>query len=266
MNWSTACPDWAERIVAGRPLISSQPLFPGEGQAALDVFKALRIVDAPGRPTFGDAGDSWIFDFVGAVFGAFSGGLPLGVDGEVAATGGALTRSLAALGSPAALVGAVAGVLLAGLLGATYLGLRTTGPVRDRARALAPVLAGLLLVPLGGAALAGQLPVAGAAAAAGVLALIAVLARAGREALAFAVTAVLVAAVTVAILAAPFPVLLASTLDPAWSVTVAGAAASPMALRTISIAGIVVLPGVIAYQAFAYWVFRKRVASAPVPT
>lgn len=202
----------------------------------------------------------------GAVFGAFSAGLPLGTGGEIAATGGALGRSLAGLGSPAALVGAVTGVLLAALLGATYLSLRTTGPVRTRARALAPVLAGLLLVPLGLAVLSGQLPVAGAAAAIGALALIALLARAGREALAFAATALMVAALTVTILVADFPVLLASTLDPAWSVTVSGAAASPMALRTISIAGIVVLPGVIAYQVFAYWVFRKRVASEPVPT
>ena len=202
----------------------------------------------------------------GAVFGAFAGGLPLGADGEVAASGGALARSLAGLGSPAALLGAVTGVLLAALLGATYLSLRTTGPVRERARAVAPVLAGLLLLPVGVAALSGQLPVAGGVAAIGVLALIAVLARAGREALAFAATAVLVAALAVAVVVADFPVLLASTLDPAWSVTVTDAAASPMALRTISIAGLVVLPGVIAYQVFAYWVFRKRVASEPVPT
>ncbi|HWJ88522.1 MAG TPA: terminase large subunit [Pelagibacterium sp.] len=71
MIWSTACPDWAERIVAGHSLIPSKPLFPSEAQAALDVFKALRIVDAPGRPTFGEAGGQWVFDFVEAVFGAY---------------------------------------------------------------------------------------------------------------------------------------------------------------------------------------------------
>ncbi len=71
MNWSTAVPDWAERIVAGLPLVPGKPLFPTEAAAALDVFKALRIVDAPGRPTFGEAGESWVFDFVEAVFGAY---------------------------------------------------------------------------------------------------------------------------------------------------------------------------------------------------
>jgi phage terminase large subunit-like protein len=71
VNWSTAVPDWAERIVAGLPLVPGKPLFPTEAAAALDVFKALRIVDAPGRPTFGEAGESWVFDFVEAVFGAY---------------------------------------------------------------------------------------------------------------------------------------------------------------------------------------------------
>jgi len=202
----------------------------------------------------------------GAVFGAFAGGLPLGADGEVAAGGGALARSLAGLASPAALLGALCGVLLSGLLGATYLGLRTTGPVRARARTVAPVLAVALVVPVLVATIAGYLPLAGAVAGTGGLLVIAALARAGREVLAFAGSAVVVAVVTVAILVADFPVLLMSTLDPAWSVQLADAAASPTALRTISIAGIVVLPGVIAYQAFAYWVFRNRVASAPVQT
>lgn len=71
MIWSTSCPDWQERIVAGHSLIPSKPLFPSEAQAALDVFKALRIVDAPGRPAFGEAGGQWVFDFVEAVFGAY---------------------------------------------------------------------------------------------------------------------------------------------------------------------------------------------------
>jgi phage terminase large subunit-like protein len=71
VKWSTACPDWADRIVSRRSLIPHPPLFADEAAAALDVFKSLRVVDVAGSPTFGEVGDDWIFDFVAAVFGAF---------------------------------------------------------------------------------------------------------------------------------------------------------------------------------------------------
>ena len=70
MNWSTACPDWRERIVAKRSLIPA-PLFADEAREALEVFKSLKIVDAPGQPTFGEACEQWVFDFVAAIFGAY---------------------------------------------------------------------------------------------------------------------------------------------------------------------------------------------------
>ncbi len=70
LEWSTACPDWRERIVQKRSLIPS-PLYADEAEAALEVFKSLRIVDAPGKPTFGEACEKWVFDFVAAIFGSY---------------------------------------------------------------------------------------------------------------------------------------------------------------------------------------------------
>lgn len=70
-EWTTANPHWEKRIVEGRSLIPCPPLFPDEAEAALAEFKALRVVDAAGSPTFGETGDDWIFDFVRAIFGAY---------------------------------------------------------------------------------------------------------------------------------------------------------------------------------------------------
>lgn len=69
-DWTTACPDWERRIVAKEGLIPFAPLFPGEAEYALSVFKDLRVADLPGKPRFGDCCEDWIFDFVASIFGA----------------------------------------------------------------------------------------------------------------------------------------------------------------------------------------------------
>jgi phage terminase large subunit-like protein len=72
LEWSTACPDWRQRIIAGESLIPFTPLFPDEAESALTVFKSLKAVDIAGCPRFGDVCRPWVFDFVAAVFGAYN--------------------------------------------------------------------------------------------------------------------------------------------------------------------------------------------------
>lgn len=70
MEWSTACPDWANHLRAGQSIIPP-PIFPKQAEIALAIFKALKIVDAPGSPTFGEACAQWVFDLVASIFGAY---------------------------------------------------------------------------------------------------------------------------------------------------------------------------------------------------
>lgn len=72
-EWTTACTDWQQRIINRQSLIVTPPLFQESADAALRIFKALRLCDVPGEPRIGDPGISkeWIFDFVAAIFGAY---------------------------------------------------------------------------------------------------------------------------------------------------------------------------------------------------
>lgn len=69
-EWSTACQDWWQRLVAGESIIPP-PIFPDQAEEALAIFKELKVVDLPGQPTFGECSEQWVFDFVAAIFGAY---------------------------------------------------------------------------------------------------------------------------------------------------------------------------------------------------
>ncbi|MEU4694805.1 cytochrome d ubiquinol oxidase subunit II [Actinoplanes sp. NPDC023714] len=196
----------------------------------------------------------------GAVLGVFVHGLALGADGEVTGTG--LGRSLDPLLTPAAGLGALGALLAAILLGATFLSLRTTGPVRRRARDLArhAGIGGAVALLIAGIGTGSRVALLAAVLSFGA----GVLARRAREASSFVAVAGGVAAAVVAVFLAHGDVVLRSTLSDAWSLTRTGAAAGPEALELITIAGVIVLPGVLAYQAWSYWVFRRRIASERV--
>lgn len=63
-------PDWADRIRAGRSIIPP-PIFPEEAERGLSVMRELRIMDAPGSPTIGNACAPWVMDLAASIFGAY---------------------------------------------------------------------------------------------------------------------------------------------------------------------------------------------------
>lgn len=70
MEWTTSCLDWADRLKRGESIIPP-PIFPEQADHALAIFKQLKIVDAPGSPTFGESCAQWVFDLVASIFGAY---------------------------------------------------------------------------------------------------------------------------------------------------------------------------------------------------
>ncbi|MDM2772851.1 terminase large subunit [Citrobacter sp. Cpo126] len=69
-EWSTSCPDWVSRLIKGESIIPP-PIFPDQAEQALGIFKELRVSDLPGKPTFGECSEEWVFDFVNAIFGGY---------------------------------------------------------------------------------------------------------------------------------------------------------------------------------------------------
>lgn len=70
-SWSTALPDWEERIVKGESLVPCPPLFKTPSEIALRVFRELALVDVLGCPKIGDITRNWVFEFVAVIFGAY---------------------------------------------------------------------------------------------------------------------------------------------------------------------------------------------------
>ena len=200
----------------------------------------------------------------GVAFGNIVRGVPL--DAEHHFTGDFFT-----LLNPYALLGGLTTLAVFAFHGAVFVALKTEGEVRARAKALT--------VPLGGAAV-----VAGAAfllrtqiaygagwtwvsvvVAAGALVTAVLMARAGREGWAFAGTALAIVATTVTLFGALYPDVMPASNDAANSLTTTNASSTPYTLEIMTWVAVFFTPVVLAYQAWTYWVFRKRVSRAHIP-
>jgi cytochrome bd ubiquinol oxidase subunit II len=187
------------------------------------------------------------------------------------------TGSFSDLLNPYALLGGLATLLLFTLHGAVFVALRTTGALRDRANAIARPT-GIAAILAGGGFLAwtelsyrsGHSGTTMASAFVSVVAALALAGcvianRASREGWAFAANALAIAGVVGALFTALYPDVLRSSLSAAWTLTVANSSSTAKTLAVMTVVAGIFLPLVLAYQAWTYWVFRKRLASPPAP-
>jgi cytochrome d ubiquinol oxidase subunit II len=193
-------------------------------------------------------------------------GTPLDSEGEYAG-------SFWDLFSPYTVLAGIAVVLLFAFHGATFLTLRTVGELRDRAEHAArqfalpaAVLPAVFLVWTVGVAMDSNdrelfPPVLPAAVGIAALALAVWFLYAGRSGRAFAMTVLATAALVATLFVSLYPRVMVSSPDFENSLTVDGAASSHYALTVMTVVAAVLVPVVLLYQGWTYYVFRRRVSS-----
>jgi cytochrome d ubiquinol oxidase subunit II len=190
---------------------------------------------------------------LGIGLGGMVAGFPIGSDGEYA---GSVADMFTAYG----LWTGVTLLALSVLHGATFLALKTHGPVRERSRALGVRLCVVAAIAVAGFAV-WTLTVLS------VLAVVAVIVagvslRAGREGWAFVASAVAMGGTVASLFITLFPNVLVSSTDAAYNLTVAGTASGSYALKVMTVAAVTFLPLILLYQSWTYRVIRARVGDA----
>jgi cytochrome d ubiquinol oxidase subunit II len=201
----------------------------------------------------------------GVAFANIVHGVP--IDADFNYTGGFF-----GLLNPYALLGGVVTFLLFVTHGAVFLSLKTLGDLRERAAVLAgrtglaAAVAAVLFLGWTFVDQGNALTAVTTVLAAGAL-VAALLANAKRrEGWAFILTGATILFATVTLFSTLWPNVMPSTTDPAYSLTIANASSTPYTLKVMSFVAIALVPVVLAYQGWTYWVFRKRIGVQHLPT
>jgi cytochrome d ubiquinol oxidase subunit II len=201
---------------------------------------------------------------VGAMLALTTTGLPLDANGD--RVGGPFSWF-----SWQGVIGGLAVVGFALVHSSAFLALKTDGRVREAAAkrvvrwmpvALLPLVVWVLDVQLTHGNPLTWLIV--------VLAVVAVVwswmnARRGREGRSFAGLVGFLVLGAASIFGAAYPVVIPSTLGSRFDLTVSNASSSPYTLGVMSWVALCALPIILGYQAWSYWVFRKRVGESHIP-
>ncbi|MEY4450904.1 MAG: hypothetical protein RLZZ380_25 [Actinomycetota bacterium] len=181
------------------------------------------------------------------------------------------TGNLLTLLNPYGLLGGLVTLTLFFTYGLVFITLKTSGEVKDRARALATktgVVATLLAAVFLVWTLLAHftwlgLALSGLAAVALIGALL--LNHLGRDGWSFVLLVITVMSAVGSLFAALYPNVLPSTTNPDYSLTIQNASSSEYTLTVMSWVAVFALPLVLAYQTWTYWVFSKRVSRKNIP-
>jgi cytochrome d ubiquinol oxidase subunit II len=199
---------------------------------------------------------------LGIALGDLLAGLPINSSHEY-------TGTFWDLFQPYAIVTGIMLVAVCVLHGATFIAMKTTDEVRRRAwrtaKGISPVTTLIVLawiswthVEAGGGAFLNLIELIGC------IAVIAALWEvwADREGWAFSMTTVTIASCVVTLFVGLYPHVMVSSTNPAYSLTAGNSASGGYTLKVMTVIAVVLLPLVLAYQAWTYYVFRRRVSAA----
>jgi cytochrome d ubiquinol oxidase subunit II len=196
---------------------------------------------------------------IGLVLGDLLHGLPINSSQEY-------TGSFWTLLQPYGLFTGATLVLICLLSGATFLSLKTTADMRERAGRLARRIAPLTLVAVVAFA-AWTHANAGHGTLLNPIELFAIVAAVAatwlvydhREGFAFAATTVTMASCILSLFLDLYPRVMVSSTNPAYNLTVHNTASGAYSLKVMTVVVVIFLPLVLAYQTWTYYVFRQRV-------
>lgn len=170
--------------------------------------------------------------------------------------------------SPYTIVGGLTTLVVFMFHGALYLNLKTEGQMNKRASKVAQRI-GLIAIPIVLLAagltylqtdlfhtLGAGITLLGSGV---VLVLANVLIRSRKAGWAFIANGLTILLFTASLFWGLFPRVMVSSLDMKWSLTIYNASSSPYTLKIMTIVALTMVPIVLLYQGWTYWVFRKRI-------
>ncbi|MDA9114418.1 cytochrome d ubiquinol oxidase subunit II [Pontimonas sp.] len=274
-------------IVAGASLFAAFPiwygtLFSGFYLALLVILLALIVRGVSFEYRHQGKGERWTSWFDGMIvvgsalpallwgvaFANIIQGVPIDETGNYAGT-------FFTLLNPYGLLGGLTTLMLFFTHGVIFVVLKTEGELRARAKALASK-AGVVTILVAATFLvwtiwqhreSDHLIVIIALAAAAALALVSawILNLVNLDGWSFTAMALTIVLAVGTILAALFPNVMPSSLDPAYSLTIENASSTDYTLTVMSWVAVFAMPLVLGYQGWTYWVFRRRISRAHIP-